>query len=241
MKILMVNSSGKNNLSLAVYKDFAHIITYEDFSASNQSEILLESIDKILNEAKISLNDLNAISFVSGPSKSFTAIRLCASIMKGISFSIGMPIISISSLFSIAYSILSRSKIYSTVFPLIKINCFNYYIGAYKKIGDNYINVVDDYLLDIRSHECVKNFFINCGITVNGKYLILGETENSSFLSEIKEYTATNLDISFHTVNCCSVNDLLDISTIYYKNGKVLNCDEVMPIYIYNNFLNLKG
>ncbi|MGD9117809.1 MAG: tRNA (adenosine(37)-N6)-threonylcarbamoyltransferase complex dimerization subunit type 1 TsaB [Dehalococcoidia bacterium] len=69
----------------------------------NHSVELLPRLTQLLEKAKLSLRDTSAVIVAKGPG-SFNGLRVGLSTAKGLAFSLGVPIISISSLEAEAYS-----------------------------------------------------------------------------------------------------------------------------------------
>jgi tRNA threonylcarbamoyladenosine biosynthesis protein TsaB len=69
--------------------------------AYSHGENLTEFISDILNEAQLTLNDLSAISVVSGPG-SYTGLRIGVSTAKGLCYALGIPLIAVDALYSLA-------------------------------------------------------------------------------------------------------------------------------------------
>ena len=58
-------------------------------------------IQHVLNESGIAMNELNAVSVASGPG-SYTGLRIGVSTAKGLCYALGIPLISVNSLVSLA-------------------------------------------------------------------------------------------------------------------------------------------
>ena len=80
----------------------------EENSNKKHSEILPEFYLKIQNDAGFILDDIDAIAISIGPG-SFTGLRIGLSFAKGLAFSKDLPIIPISTMMSLAYSIKESS------------------------------------------------------------------------------------------------------------------------------------
>ena len=88
-------------ISLAVKTDSKFISATYDIGM-RQSEILVPSIDELLQKAEISPADLNATVLTIGPG-SFTGLRLGISALKAIELAYNVPVYGVSSLEAYAY------------------------------------------------------------------------------------------------------------------------------------------
>jgi tRNA threonylcarbamoyladenosine biosynthesis protein TsaB len=67
------------------------------------AKILLPEIEKLVIQANLSLSDIDLIVFGRGPG-SFTGIRIATGVTQGLAYSIGCPVLPISTLSTLAYS-----------------------------------------------------------------------------------------------------------------------------------------
>lgn len=82
--------------------------TVEEDSNKKHAEILPEFYHKIQNRTGFILDDIDAIAISIGPG-SFTGLRIGLSFAKGLAFSKDLPIIPISTMMSLAYSVKEAS------------------------------------------------------------------------------------------------------------------------------------
>jgi tRNA threonylcarbamoyladenosine biosynthesis protein TsaB len=106
-KILAIETS-TDACSAALLNDSA---LHEEFQIAPQqhTKIILPMIDKLMQQAKLDLKNLDAIAFGYGPG-SFTGVRLAASIAQGLGLGANLPVIKISSLRALAQQVFNKEK-----------------------------------------------------------------------------------------------------------------------------------
>lgn len=70
-------------------------------AAMQQANLILSMIQQLLDEASLSLNELDYLAYGCGPG-SFTGVRLATSVVQGLGYAHSLPIIPISSLAAMA-------------------------------------------------------------------------------------------------------------------------------------------
>lgn len=96
------------------------------------ADILLPFIQSVLDEAGIDLSDVDVIAVGSGPG-SFTGVRIAAGIAQGLAFSQSIPLITVSSLVTMAQRA-ERLHGASQVFAAIDARMGEVYWGTLKRI-----------------------------------------------------------------------------------------------------------
>lgn len=94
MKCLAVNSAGKT-LSIAVVEDSSNsLAVFEAPERRDQGNKLIGYINKTVEEAGISFDDLDLMAVVTGPG-SFTGIRVGISAMRGFAIASKLPVVGV--------------------------------------------------------------------------------------------------------------------------------------------------
>ncbi|NVK52255.1 MAG: tRNA (adenosine(37)-N6)-threonylcarbamoyltransferase complex dimerization subunit type 1 TsaB [Flavobacteriaceae bacterium] len=127
--ILNIETATKN-CSVSIAKD-GEMLALKELNNGNYShaEVLHTFINDIVNQANISLNQLNAIAVSKGPG-SYTGLRIGVSAAKGLCFSLNIPLISINTLQSLA----SVAKVDAGfIVPMIDARRMEVYAAVFNK------------------------------------------------------------------------------------------------------------
>ncbi len=94
------------------------------------SHIILPMIEQLLNDAGISVSDIDALAFARGPG-SFMGVRIAAGVVQGIGFAHDIPVVPVSTLAAIAQRALSENGA-SRVLAALDARMHEVYWGAYQ-------------------------------------------------------------------------------------------------------------
>ncbi len=103
MIILGVESSA-SSASAAIIKDGKLLSEVFSDTGLTHSQTLLPMIESCINNAEISINDIDRIAVANGPG-SFTGVRIGIATVKGIAFTNNIPCTEVSTLESMAYNV----------------------------------------------------------------------------------------------------------------------------------------
>lgn len=145
MALILNIETSTTNCSVSLSKEGETLVLKEDYNNNySHAERLHNYIDKTLKEAKISLNDLDAISISKGPG-SYTGLRIGVSAAKGLCYALDKPLISVATLKALAHQIkiddgviipmldARRMEVYSAIFD-----------SEYKQIRETQAQILDE-------------------------------------------------------------------------------------------------
>ncbi len=127
MKILGIETSTSTG-SIALIDDEEIIFEYTYQGPLEHSAWLIPAIDNLLKDASLSCQDIDGITVSSGPG-SFTSLRVGVSTAKGLAQGLKIPIVGISTLDSLAWSLSHTEKI---ICPILDARRKEVYTALYK-------------------------------------------------------------------------------------------------------------
>ena len=138
MGLILNIETATTNCSVSLAKD-GELVSLKEHNTPNysHSEQLHVFIRDVVEQASLQLSDLNAIAVSKGPG-SYTGLRIGVSAVKGLCFAMDIPLISVSTLESMAYQ--SKFKGFDYIIPLLDARRME----VYSKVFDKEMNVIRD-------------------------------------------------------------------------------------------------
>ncbi|WP_347922982.1 tRNA (adenosine(37)-N6)-threonylcarbamoyltransferase complex dimerization subunit type 1 TsaB [Pontimicrobium sp. SW4] len=164
MAYILNIETATTNCSVSLSNKGETVILKEDYNNNySHAERLHVYIDEVLNEANISLSDLEAIAISKGPG-SYTGLRIGVSAAKGLCFALDVPLISIPTLESLAHQIKTESG--GVIVPMLDARRMEVYSAVFD-VNHNQIRETEAQILDENSFmeylEIGKVYFIGNG------------------------------------------------------------------------------
>ena len=129
--ILTIETTTKN-CSVALFKDQELIKLKEEVSEKYiHAEKLTLFIKEVIGFSKINLQDIGAVAISKGPG-SYTGLRIGTAIAKGLCYALEIPLISVSTLKAMAFS-MSIKHDYSFFCPMIDARRMEAFSAIYEK------------------------------------------------------------------------------------------------------------
>lgn len=185
--------------------------TDKGFSHASTLTILIQ---KCLDEANLTLNDLDAVALSQGPG-SYTGLRIGVSVAKGICYALDKPMIAIDTLEALAWACAEEEKEEAHYCPMIDARRMEVYIAMYSLQGkeEQSVNAL------IVEENAFKDFFareetiIFCG---NG--------------AEKCKPILTSPFAKFSPI-ICSANHLCFLAKKYFNEGNFCDVAYFSPLY----------
>ena len=144
MKVLSVDSASKV-ATCAILDENSLIAEYTINNKLEHSTLIMDMIDKLLKDSNLDIADIDGFVVSKGPG-SFTGLRIGMATIKGLSLGSNKPYISISSLDSLAYSLINFNGI---ICPIMDALRENVYTCLYKGNEGNLEKLIDYSALDL--------------------------------------------------------------------------------------------
>jgi tRNA threonylcarbamoyladenosine biosynthesis protein TsaB len=146
INILCIESSCQLcSVSISIKQE---VFSVESKLAQNHAETLLGLIHDCLELANLSINDIQAVAISSGPG-SYTGLRIGTSTAKGICFALGIPLISIDTLRSVAYGAKTIGNVSEgLIWPMIDARRMEVYHSVFDLDLNNLTEVKNGIIVD---------------------------------------------------------------------------------------------
>lgn len=190
---------------------------------SKHSERLVNSVNWLLSNLRISIDRFNLFAVVIGPG-SFTSLRVGLATIKGFSFATGIPVVGVNTLDSHVYPF---SIFNLPVVPVVAAKKDIFYTSIYK----NNIPVFPPMAL---SYEDLLSELKNLG-----RFILVGPAV-SQLEKRLKEVFKTNVLVP----GCSSSADpvvIAKLATLHFKEHGPDDLYTLEPIYIKGVEIKLKG
>ncbi|WP_429018550.1 tRNA (adenosine(37)-N6)-threonylcarbamoyltransferase complex dimerization subunit type 1 TsaB [Aeromonas allosaccharophila] len=180
---------------------------------------ILPMVQAVLDDAGITLSDLNAIAFGRGPG-SFTGVRIGIGVAQGLAFGAGVPLIGISTLAAMAqgaYRLDGAEQVLTAIDARMNEVYFGRYAlldGRMQLVGDE---VVSDpaALVDVRGKQTGRVTCVGTGFETYGE--ILSGLADELAVSQVRFPAAA---------------DMLPLARAAWLAGEAVPVEQATPVYL---------
>lgn len=184
------------------------------------SQVILPLVKKLLEDAELSMSDIELIAVANGPG-SYTGLRIGIAAVKGMCMALGCKCIGVSTLEELAFNVCSAK---ATVLSVLKARNGVVYFGGYETDGNGVSCVYEDRVCQT---DEVKEF----AQTVKGDIIIVGdcceEIKSELFPDDDRVAVAPAKDRLQNAVSVCFAGmakgeyiDSTVLEAVYLQNTK---------------------
>ena len=207
MALVLNIETATTNCSVSLSKDGETLVLKEDNSLGySHAETLHLFIDEVFKIAKVRPIDIDAVSVSKGPG-SYTGLRIGVSSAKGLCFALDKPLISISTLESLAHQVKQRDGF---IIPMLDARRMEVYSAIYDSNLELHREIKAEILTEESYSDLLENhkvYFIGNGVEktksliqhpnaifIDGK---LPSANEMSFLAELKHKKSDTEDVAY--------------------------------------------
>ncbi len=198
-------------------------------SSENQKEHaswLHTAIAELLQKNEFKINDLQAVAVSIGPG-SYTGLRVGLSAAKGLCFALNIPLITVTSLKILAYSV--KSEAIDMICPLIDARRMEVFAAVYDK----------DLREKISPHALVVDEKCFADILLKGDVLFCGNGVNNLSAEPSGQPIISNSNARFSNT-IADASHLAHLSLEYYNNKEFADLAYAEPLYL-KEFFSVPG
>ncbi len=148
MAFLLAIETTTKNCSVALFEN-SNLLCLSEYKSDNYShaEKLTFFIQEVIKKTNLTLKEIDGIALSKGPG-SFTGLRIGTSVAKGLCYSLGIPLVSTSTLKTMAFG-MSKKEDYKFYCPMIDARRMEVFASIYdqsnNEVREIRADIVDEY------------------------------------------------------------------------------------------------
>ena len=179
---------------------------------------LMPAIDRLLLETSLTIRQVQGIAVGLGPG-SFTGLRIAVSTVKGLAYSLKVPVVGVPTLDALAYNLPYASML---VCPVLDARKKEVYAALFRGNREGHLEKIsEDWVLspeDLCSRISEKTVFLGNGIEVYGEFF--------------KERLGSRVLFAPPELSLPRAANVARLSLLKFKDGLSLDLSSFAPIYI---------
>ncbi len=217
-RILGLDTSAQT-CSVALH-DNGSVLARSQQLAKGHSQLVLPMIDELLAEAGLSPGQLDALALTIGPG-SFTGLRIAISVVQGLAFGADIPVVSVSTLQTMAAGAIKHFDVESghIILPAFDARMGEIYWGLYRNVDGKPVACCADALNTPEAVGCI-------GDAVGG-VINLGVGDGWQHACAFP-VTAQTTQIEWQP----SAEDLVMLALDKYAMGEAKPVEQLTPVYL---------
>jgi len=179
---------------------------------------LMPAIDRLLQETSLTIQRVQGIALGLGPG-SFTGLRIAVSTVKGLAYSLRVPVVGVPTLDVLAYNLPYASMM---VCPVLDARKKEVYAALFRGNSEGHLDrVSEDWVLspeDLCSRISEKTVFLGNGIEVYGEFF--------------KEKLGCRVFFAPPEHSLPRASNVARLSLLKFKDGLFLDLSSFAPLYV---------
>ncbi|MCG1034948.1 tRNA (adenosine(37)-N6)-threonylcarbamoyltransferase complex dimerization subunit type 1 TsaB [Polaribacter sargassicola] len=219
MAIILNIETATKNCSVSIANN-GEVISIKELNNGNYShaEVLHQYIIDVLNDAKISTTEIDAVAVSKGPG-SYTGLRIGVSAAKGLCFAFNKPLISIETLESLANAISVESGF---IIPMLDARRMEVYATIYDKDFNRKREIQAEIIEECSFAEYLerdKVYFLGDGAN---KCKSVIKHDNAIFIDDVYPSAKQMAVLSFNKYKKNDIEDVAYFEPFYLKDFVVI-------------------
>lgn len=218
VKLLALDTSTRATVMGLMLDD--HVIERTTPEVQTHSREILPSIQALLKDGGVSLEDLDGIVYGRGPG-SFTGLRISVGIVQGLAYGANLPVVPVSSMAVLARSAFRDTGINQVVVTL-SARLEEVYFGGYFVDSEKLETVIEEGVLDVGELPIQEAANRDAWVLAGNVMQLAGKT-------------GASLGIAFDSLierEVPGLEDLLALGVRSIEEGKLLSALEAEPVYL---------
>ncbi len=193
-------------------------------AAKQHTDLLHPMLDEVLQQANLSLVDINALAYGCGPG-AFTGVRIATSVIKAMAYAIDKPVIAVSSLACLAQAVVREQSLERILvindarMKEVYLACYLFNNGALQLIGQE--KLLKPELIE----QEVKAF---CQA---GKWFGIG-TAWDEYHALLEKYSTSTNCLAVDSSKLPMAQDIAILAMEKYRLGDLETAQSAMPVYL---------
>ncbi|HSZ24461.1 MAG TPA: tRNA (adenosine(37)-N6)-threonylcarbamoyltransferase complex dimerization subunit type 1 TsaB [Cytophagaceae bacterium] len=185
MPLLLSIETSTKVCSVALNKGQQLLGSSEILIEKSHSKFITQLIENLFVYAGEKMNDLDAVAVSKGPG-SYTGLRIGVSTAKGLCYALDKPLISVSTLASMAYEVNKYNTSKALLCPMIDARRMEVYCAVY----DTSLNCKEEVTAKVMQEDSFKELLANQPVLFFGDgsqkcVPLFGENKNAIFIKDI--------------------------------------------------------